>query len=104
MQNLEKAFYLFKDSAEQGNPTGQNCLGVCYYQGLFIKKDYEQAVKWYKRAAKLGNSNAMFNLSECYFYGHGVEPSFEESSYWREKSNEKRQEEVKGSIFGKSDI
>ncbi|MCA8835847.1 MAG: hypothetical protein K8953_12275, partial [Proteobacteria bacterium] len=32
---------------EQSHPTAQNNLGLMYYKGWGVLKDYQEAVKWY---------------------------------------------------------
>ena len=37
-------------------------LGVCYYNGDGVKKDFVEAVKWYRLAADQGYADAQCNL------------------------------------------
>lgn len=61
-----------KKSAEQGDAKAQYNLGVCYYNGNGVEKDYQEAVKWYRKAAEQGIAEAQCNLGLCYDEGRGV--------------------------------
>ena len=66
--------------------TAQNNLGVCYYNGQGVSKNYEQAVYWFRKAAEQGNAVAQNNLGECYRDGDGVEKDLDMAKYWFRKS------------------
>ena len=53
-------------------------LGSCYYAGLGLTKDYNEAVKLYKKAFELGDINAESMLGLCYYLGHGVTKNTQE--------------------------
>lgn len=38
--------------------SAQNELGDCYYYGLGVEQNYEEAVKWYRKSAEQGNEYA----------------------------------------------
>ena len=50
----EKAVKWFSKAAEFGNAEAQYNLGICYYEGKGVIKDYEKAVEWHSKAAKHG--------------------------------------------------
>ena len=43
-----------KPVAEQGDSLAQFNLGLMYYNGRGVTKDYTEAIKWYKKAAEQG--------------------------------------------------
>lgn len=51
-------------SAEQDDLVSQYNLGVCYINGLVVKKDVEETVKLYRTAAKKGNWETQKNLGK----------------------------------------
>ena len=51
-----------KALADQGDAEAQNNLGLRYYNGEGVTKDYAEAVKWYRKAAEQGHAEAQFNL------------------------------------------
>ena len=50
-------------AAEQGHAYAQFNLGNCYYNGLGVVQNYEEARKWYGKAAEQGNAEAKQALS-----------------------------------------
>jgi len=75
-------------AAEQGNAIAQNNLGVCYYYGNGIRKDYEKAADCFAKAAEQGNANAQKNLGLCYYDGEGVPQDYEKAVHWLAKATE----------------
>jgi TPR repeat protein len=79
----------YRKAADHGNAIAQSNLGLCYYNGNGVTKDYAEAVKWYRKAADQGNVEAQFNLGCLYYFGHGVQiDKMMALSYW-EKAAEK---------------
>ena len=65
----------FKDAkawAEKGEAEGQKSLGICYYKGEGVAKDFVQAAAWFRKAADQGFAGAQILLGNCYFDGVGV--------------------------------
>ena len=48
-------------------------LGACYFSGVGVRRDVEQAVLYWKMAAAKGEPRAQTNLGFCYESGVGVE-------------------------------
>ena len=65
-QNLSKAFELFHEAAESGNPYGQYSLGNMYAEGRGIIRDIDQAKTWYQKAAQQDLAIAQFALGLLY--------------------------------------
>lgn len=61
-----------RKKAEAGDSNAQNTLGVCYYTGNKVAKDYETALKWWSVAAKASHAEAIANMALCYQLGHGT--------------------------------
>ena len=87
-ENYESAFYWFKKAADMGLSSSQRILGLCYYNGNGVEKDFSKAVYWYQKAAEAGNSGAQNNLAICYKNGEGVEKDFSKAVYWYQKAAE----------------
>jgi TPR repeat protein len=49
------ALQVWRPLADQGDPLGQNALGVLYSQGQGVTQDYAEAVKWYRKPAVGGS-------------------------------------------------
>lgn len=54
-------------------------LGICYYYGIGMEKDYENAVDSFHKLAMSGCASAQRRLASCYFNGHGVEQNYDEA-------------------------
>ena len=61
-----------RKKAEGGDSNAQNTLGVWYYTGKIVKKDYAKALKWWSVAAKASHAEAIANMGICYQLGHGT--------------------------------
>lgn len=59
--------------AKAGNASAQNTLGTYYYNGKYVKRDYETAAKWWALSAKQNNIDAIGNLGLARQKGHGVD-------------------------------
>lgn len=51
----------------QGNPSGQAGLGVMYYQGRSVSKDYEKAYRYFTHAAEQGWVDGQLYLGEMLY-------------------------------------
>src|SRR5438876_304360 len=61
-----------KAKAEMGDRQSEYQLGVRYYKGHDVGKDFAEAVNWFRKAAEQNHANAQFNLGFCYANGQGV--------------------------------
>lgn len=52
----------------------QNRLAACYFHGIGVPVDREQAVVWWKHAEKHGSAEAQCAIGECYRRGYGGLP------------------------------
>ena len=71
-----------RSTAEQGDASAQNTLGVMYYNGDGVPQDYQEAMKWYRLAAEQGHAGAQFNLGVGYYNGDGVPQDYIQSHKW----------------------
>ena len=78
----EEKFKELLAQAKEGDPKAQNELGVMYYTGEAVSKNFagevldndpELAAGWFYRAAEQGYADAQFNLGLMYANGEGVE-------------------------------
>jgi len=70
------------DLAQQGNARAQVNLGLMYYQGEGVPRDYQEALKWWRKAADQGDADAQFNLGLSYEKGLGVPQDYQEAFKW----------------------
>jgi TPR repeat protein/serine/threonine protein kinase len=57
-------------------------LGVAYYHGQGIERDFREAAKWFTEAAEMGCRDSRLNLGLMYKNGQGVEEDFILGYYW----------------------
>ncbi len=74
--------------ADQGHANAQYNLGLKYYNGQGVNKDYAEAVKWYRKAAEQGHAVAQSDLGFMYEAGMGVAQDDAEAVKWYRKSAE----------------
>lgn len=70
-----------------------NNLGVCYFDGTGVKKDYKKALAWYMKSAERGNETAMNNVGVCHRGGFGVPMNKDVAYEWFKKSADSGYEE-----------
>ncbi len=68
----QNAFDIYLHHAKNNNPFAQLIIGECYFQGLFVRKDYKQAVEYYTEASNNNLAEAIFRLAMCLRSGIGV--------------------------------
>ena len=70
--NYCDAFKAFTRLADTGDAEAFNFLGIHYYLGAGVDKDFERAAQWFERAALARNASAQRNLGVLYLRGWGV--------------------------------
>jgi len=80
--DYETSYRLWKVLAEQGDAAAQNYVGIHYYLGLGVDRDYHQALEWYERAARAGHPDAQRNTGVMYHYGRGVPRDYYTAYIW----------------------
>ena len=77
-----RAFAKFKPRAEAGDSEAQNYLGVQYYMGLGVRRDWQQALKWYEKSAKQGEPRAQRNYGMMFHNGYGTNMDIVSAYMW----------------------
>jgi TPR repeat protein len=72
----------WKPLAEKGDAKSQTNLGILYFNGKGVLKDYKEAVSWLKKAAEQGEAEAQYILGQIYIDGDGVSKSLKAAKYW----------------------
>jgi TPR repeat protein len=78
----KKAYALWKPMAENGDLYAQNYLGIQYYLGLGVDRNFQAANKWFEKSASGGFADAQYNLGAMYENGEFVEKSFIDAYKW----------------------
>jgi hypothetical protein len=83
---LSDSVELCLQKAEQGDPESQFCLGVCYWDGKGLEKNFVKAVEWWSRAAEQDHNAAQYNLGCSYIYGAGIQQNSQKAFEWFNRS------------------
>ncbi|MFQ5661569.1 MAG: tetratricopeptide repeat protein [Gammaproteobacteria bacterium] len=76
------SYRLWKPLAKQGDLEALNYLGIQYYLGLGVNRDFGHAFKLFEQAGKRGNADALVNLGIMYEYGYGVTLNYSAAFTW----------------------
>jgi TPR repeat protein len=79
-----------RKSAEAGDASAQNALGLLYYEGKGVPQNYGLAKEWFEKAAKQGRARAQVNLGTLYLHGDGAPESVHMALFWFERAAEQR--------------
>jgi uncharacterized protein len=80
--DYETAAKEVRKSAEGGNATAQNRLGLLYDEGQGVPQNYGQAKQWFEKAAEKGHAGAQVNLGTLYLLERGVPQSDQMALFW----------------------
>ena len=65
--------------ADRGEPRAQYNVGVMFFKGIGVERDYEEAYRWFLKSAEQGTSGSQGFLGILYEQGLGVPQELEES-------------------------
>ncbi len=77
-----RALRLFQAQARTGDIRAQNYLGLHYYLGAGVAREFDTAAQWFSKAARGGNADAQKNLGVLYLRGLGVEQDNQKAYAW----------------------
>ena len=84
-----RAFKQYEAAARKGDLVAQNSLGLCYYFGRGVAKDYVQAVNLWRKGANQGDAYAQHLLAHRYATGEGVaKDSVQAVNLWRKSADQ----------------
>lgn len=75
-----------KKDAHAGDVEAQLTLGVMYYEGQGVPRDFAQARVWLGMAAEQDSANAQFLLGDMYEGGMGVDVDVKQAISWYQKA------------------
>lgn len=58
--------------ATAGHTDAQHLLGLMYYMGRGVARDYKQAFAWHHKAARQGKADAQYVVGAMYYTGNAV--------------------------------
>lgn len=74
--------------AKAGNPDAEHLLGLMYYMGRGVPRDYKQAFEWHHKAALQGKADAQYVVGAMYYKGNAVPADDKQAVYWFRKAAE----------------
>lgn len=77
-----KSFRIFNQQAAVGDIQASNFLGIHYYLGMGVTRDFVQAAKLFEKAALAEVADAQRNLGIMYLRGLGVEQDYHQAYGW----------------------
>jgi TPR repeat protein len=72
--------------ARAGNPDAQHLLGLMYYMGRGVARDYKQAFSWHHKAALQGKADAQYVVGAMYYTGNAVPQDQQHAVTWFRKA------------------
>jgi TPR repeat protein len=74
--------------ARSGNADAQHLLGLMYYMGRGVQRDYKQAFAWHYKAAQQGKADAQYVIGAMYYTGNAVPQDQKLAVTWFRKAAE----------------
>ena len=96
--NYDSALKYYYVAAMCGHFVAMSDLGVFYYFGLGVTKDYAAALYWHRKSAELGCSSGQNNLADHYENGFGVAKDIEMALHWYRKAAAQGDQSAKRSV------
>ena len=84
----DKTIEELEELVKQNDDKAIHELGLRYYDGKGVEKDYNEAYKWFEQSANLGDSESLYQLGYMNVKGFGVEPSYEKAVEYYKKAIE----------------
>jgi TPR repeat protein len=80
-----KTLQELKARGDQGDADAQFKVGLMYYLGQGVLRDYLEALAWFKKAARQDNPYAQYNVGYMYEKGEGTPQDYVEAAkYYRQ--------------------
>ena len=76
---------IVREDAEKGKSWAMVDMGMYYFLGRGVPRDYAKAMKWYRRGVAAGSGKAMFNIGALYAKGQGVPQDYTKAMEWYRK-------------------
>jgi TPR repeat protein len=84
--------------AKAGNADAQHLLGLMYYMGRGVQKDYKQAFAWHYKAAVQGKADAQYVIGAMYYTGNAVPLDQKLAVTWFRKAAEQGHAEAQHAL------
>jgi TPR repeat protein len=87
-RNYPQALKEITPLAKAGNADAQHLLGLMYYMGRGVQRDYKQAFAWHYKAALQGKADAQYVIGAMYYTGNAVPQDQQLAVTWFRKAAE----------------
>jgi TPR repeat protein len=84
--------------ARAGNPDAQHLLGLMYYMGRGVARDYRQAFGWHLKAAQKGKADAQYVVGAMYYTGNSVPQDQKHAVTWFRQAAEQGHAEAQHAL------
>ncbi|HBF49729.1 tetratricopeptide repeat protein [Massilia sp. YIM B02769] len=84
--------------ARAGNPDAQHLLGLMYYMGRGVARDYKTAFGWHLKAAQQGKADAQYVVGAMYYTGNAVPQDQKHAVTWFRKAAEQGHAEAQHAL------
>jgi TPR repeat protein len=84
--------------AKAGNADAQHLLGLMYYMGRGVQRDYPQALVWHRKAALAGKADAQYIVGAMYYTGNSVPQDQKLAVAWFRKAAEQGHAEAQHAL------
>jgi uncharacterized protein len=84
--------------AKKGHADAQHLLGLMYYMGRGVQRDYTQALQWHRKAAQQGKSDAQYVVGAMYYTGNSVPQDHKTAISWFRKAAEQGHAEAQHAL------
>lgn len=74
--------------ARSGHAEAQHLLGLMYYMGRGVARDYKLAFSWHHKAARQGKADAQYVVGAMYYTGNSVPQDQRHAVTWFRKAAE----------------
>lgn len=84
--------------AKAGHADAQHLLGLMYYMGRGVARDYKQALIWHRKAAEQGKADAQYVVGAMYYTGNAVPADPSAAVPWFRRAAEKGHAEAQHAL------
>jgi TPR repeat protein len=97
-QNYTLALKEIIPLAKAGHADAQHLLGLMYYMGRGVPRDYKQAMAWHRKAAVQGQAGAQYVVGSMYYTGNSVPQDQKLAVLWFRKAAEQGHSEAQHAL------
>ncbi len=97
-KNYSRALKEITPLAKAGHADAQHLLGLMFYMGRGVARDYRQAMHWHRKAADQGKPDAQYVVGAMYYTGNAVDTDPRQAVSWFRRAAEKGHAEAQHAL------